>query len=697
MLEQFISQVQYLIGEYGYKFLCSTDQRYSNSNFQRLLELRILLNYLTSSTIESQDLEQLVDFFEVRYNLNEVPYINYPNRITNILTGIGTSSPSVTFSGVNEAPFNSLLHARINGQWQSFVIPNTYTQAESDGRFYPLNSNPAGYLTSASLSTYVQTSTLNNYYTQTEVDNTFYPLTNPSGYITASSLHDAVTLGTTNGLSLTGQQLSLALATTSVSGAMSASDKTKLDNLTIHDQVTLNVTNGLSLSGQVLSLALATTSTAGALSASDKIKLDSLTNYTHPDGFTNQPVSALTGNTVISRIFVNTNGHVTGVDTRELNLATVGVTAAALTKVDDTNVTLTLGGTPETSLLQATSLTLGWTGTLAVSRGGTGVATITSGEVLIGNGTSSITTLSRNGIDTRATFPASTHNLTSHSDVTLGTPSTGQVLGYNGTAWTNVTLDLNSFDYEEADPIFVAFRDASRSANTFYSSPNGTSGIASFRAITVNDIPDVYVRFDINQTLTEAQKSRVRNTIGVASNSTNFEPAFLKGDVVSNTGTPLTITNGTGRIVGISDLIIEHDVSEWTAKTTLATDQIISNLTVDEFGHISDWSVRTLTLEDLGFVAFDPTLIESTLEDYEDRITALEAIIATFPGDKNYIHEQSTPATVWTYNHGLNKKPSITIIDSAGSQILAKITYIDLNNVEIDFDGSETAGEAINN
>lgn len=42
--------------------------------------------------------------------------------------------------------------------------------------------------------------------------------------------------------------------------------------------------------------------------------------------------------------------------------------AAALTKVDDTNVTLTLGGSPTTSLLNATSLTLGWTGTLADSR-----------------------------------------------------------------------------------------------------------------------------------------------------------------------------------------------------------------------------------------------------------------------------------------------------------------------------------------
>lgn len=41
------------------------------------------------------------------------------------------------------------------------------------------------------------------------------------------------------------------------------------------------------------------------------------------------------------------------------------VTPSALTKTDDTNVTLILGGSPSTSLLAATSLTLGWSGTLA--------------------------------------------------------------------------------------------------------------------------------------------------------------------------------------------------------------------------------------------------------------------------------------------------------------------------------------------
>ena len=49
---------------------------------------------------------------------------------------------------------------------------------------------------------------------------------------------------------------------------------------------------------------------------------------------------------------------------------TSGITPAALTRTNDTNVTLTFGGTPSTALLQATSMTLGWSGVLSTARGG---------------------------------------------------------------------------------------------------------------------------------------------------------------------------------------------------------------------------------------------------------------------------------------------------------------------------------------
>ncbi len=68
------------------------------------------------------------------------------------------------------------------------------------------------------------------------------------------------------------------------------------------------------------------------------------------------------------------------------------VPGAALTKTDDTNVTLALGGTPATALARAASLTLGWTGQLSVPRGGSGAATLTG--YLKGNGTAAFTAVS---------------------------------------------------------------------------------------------------------------------------------------------------------------------------------------------------------------------------------------------------------------------------------------------------------------
>lgn len=80
-----------------------------------------------------------------------------------------------------------------------------------------------------------------------------------------------------------------------------------------------------------------------------------------------------TGTTTLSRIADVATGQL-------LRSGGVGACPAwgagsALTKTDDTNVTATLGGSPATALVNAASITLGWTGTLAVARGGSGSGT----------------------------------------------------------------------------------------------------------------------------------------------------------------------------------------------------------------------------------------------------------------------------------------------------------------------------------
>lgn len=88
-------------------------------------------------------------------------------------------------------------------------------------------------------------------------------------------------------------------------------------------------------------------------------------------------LSKLAGNIIAVKQYLSQTG--TGVVSAAPSWATIDgsdVTGAALTKTDDTNVTMTLGGAPATSLLRAASMTLGWTGQLGVTRGGTGASAV---------------------------------------------------------------------------------------------------------------------------------------------------------------------------------------------------------------------------------------------------------------------------------------------------------------------------------
>lgn len=106
-------------------------------------------------------------------------------------------------------------------------------------------------------------------------------------------------------------------------------------------------------------------------------------------------------------------------------LAGSDITGAALTKTDDTNVTLTLGGTPTTALLRAASLTLGWTGTLAVSRGGTGVASFGAANRIIYTTSSTALATSSNFTYDGSTFSVAVNSSTVPAALLSNTHASG--------------------------------------------------------------------------------------------------------------------------------------------------------------------------------------------------------------------------------------------------------------------------------
>jgi hypothetical protein len=53
---------------------------------------------------------------------------------------------------------------------------------------------------------------------------------------------------------------------------------------------------------------------------------------------------------------------------------------------------------------------------------------------------------------------------------------------------------------------------------------------------------------------------------------------------------------------------------------------------------------------------------------------------------KRYEHNQSLPVTDWIVAHNLNAiAPSVTVINSAGKQVLGSVTFLDFNNLRVHF------------
>lgn len=116
------------------------------------------------------------------------------------------------------------------------------------------------------------------------------------------------------------------------------------------------------------------------------------------------------------------------------------VVGQALSKTDDTNVTLTLGGTPLTALLQPVSLTLGWTGQLSLARGGTnaslggsngGIVWTNASQMQVLAGTATAGQMLRSGASATPSWSTATW-----PSVATGT---GTILRADGTNWVATT------------------------------------------------------------------------------------------------------------------------------------------------------------------------------------------------------------------------------------------------------------------
>lgn len=59
-----------------------------------------------------------------------------------------------------------------------------------------------------------------------------------------------------------------------------------------------------------------------------------------------------------------------------------------------------------------------------------------------------------------------------------------------------------------------------------------------------------------------------------------------------------------------------------------------------------------------------------------------------FDANSTYTFEQGEVATIWSITHNLNKYPSVTVVDSAGTTVDCTVTYINSNECELRFNSA---------
>lgn len=128
-----------------------------------------------------------------------------------------------------------------------------------------------------------------------------------------------------------------------------------------------------------------------------------------------------------------------------------------------------------------------------------------------------------------------------------------------------------------------------------------------------------------------------------------------------------TIYNGTNSRMMFPGLIIPGKESRPTRDTELFKNRAIINAYLQ--------GLIEITPDPTKFFAGDTAIPESTGG-------------GGGPGtgdDKHYVHPQGAPSASWIINHGLGKYPSVTVLDSGGTEVEGHVAYISLNLIQITF------------
>lgn len=86
--------------------------------------------------------------------------------------------------------------------------------------------------------------------------------------------------------------------------------------------------------------------------------------------------------------------------------------------------------------------------------------------------------------------------------------------------------------------------------------------------------------------------------------------------------------------------------------------------------------------------------LDEEIEEMRKSTTRNEANIELVRSEAGtHVHDQISSSSSWLVDHGLDKFPSVTVVDSAGTVVIGEVRYLNKNAVLLSFN-SEFSGTA---
>ena len=151
-------------------------------------------------------------------------------------------------------------------------------------------------------------------------------------------------------------------------------------------------------------------------------------------------------------------------------------------------------------------------------------------------------------------------------------------------------------------------------------------------------------------------------------------------------------TSSVVNFSSINSLLITHKDAAGTDLSSYYPNLVQSRIIIQKSGDPSKFGIYNVIsssdyqkFSNVSELSLVYVFGHSNLESESNYLISLLQYDYLSGNDKNFVFTQASPSNTWNINHQLNKFPSVTIVDSAGTQVIGDVQHTDTTNLTVTF------------